>query len=258
MPLNITYIYGLIHPKSKSIYDVRYFGKSNNPKRRLTEHFKAAKSNETAPVYNWIRKLIAKNLKPKLLIIEECAIDQWQDLEKKYISYFREHSNYELLNLLNGGDEPPIPYNWIGRKHTEESKKKMSDVGKIRAIEYNTYKNLQSYRSSEKYLKDKEEQQHKSKERKDEKIRFQKERKKIKIQRTAKRKEFKILIRRLRIDLGILKKKNPLRKLNEIQVKELRELRKTGMSLRKIGSIYKIDHKTVHAILTRESYSEIT
>lgn len=77
-------------------YEVRYVGKSNNPKRRLTYHLNKIKDLGTHK-RNWINSL---NFKPILEIIKEVPKNDWQKYEKYYIEYYISIG----CNLVNWGD----------------------------------------------------------------------------------------------------------------------------------------------------------
>lgn len=93
-----TFIYALIDPITE---EVRYIGKSNNPRKRYinhttSHHFQVHKSN-------WIKKLQSQGMQPILLILEEVPISNWQERERYWISYYREHG-CNLINRTDGGD----------------------------------------------------------------------------------------------------------------------------------------------------------
>lgn len=107
---NKIYIYALLD----EFNNVRYVGKSNNPKQRYYSHISQSKNRKTHKEC-WIYGMINHGFKPKLIIIEECTIDNWIEREKHYIKV---HDN--LTNLTEGGDGT------YGNRHTEETKKLMS------------------------------------------------------------------------------------------------------------------------------------
>ncbi len=95
----VTYIYVLKCPKTN---EVRYVGKSNNPKRRYCGHMR---TDKTACSYkiNWVQSLLKQGLKPVLKIIREVPIDEWKDWEKYYIEYYKD-KGCKLTNLGQGGE----------------------------------------------------------------------------------------------------------------------------------------------------------
>jgi hypothetical protein len=124
------YIYGLWSPiEKKTLRNVRYIGKSNNPKRRLSEHIRTSKKKNYA-VSKWIRTLIKKNLKPVMKVIEVCDLDSWQTYEKMYINYFKEsgYTNRDLLNIGLGGEKDLVNhsgYNEGFRNYNFKKRKKI-------------------------------------------------------------------------------------------------------------------------------------
>lgn len=96
--MNTTFIYVLIDPNTK---EVRYVGKSNNPKRRYYKHCSRSKKN-THKV-NWINGLLNENKKPELQIIDEVPVEDWVFWESYWISQFRTWG-FCLTNHTDGGD----------------------------------------------------------------------------------------------------------------------------------------------------------
>ena len=122
----IVYIYGLVDPLTNQL---RYVGKSVNPKSRLRRHIADRNINDSYKD-RWIRSLNEKSLKPTLLIIDVVNKNEWVYWEQFYISYFK-FIGFNMVNGAIGGDEPPSTK---GRKHTEESKLKMSRSKKGKPI----------------------------------------------------------------------------------------------------------------------------
>lgn len=131
--MKYTSIYVLIDPRNNK---VRYVGKSNNIKQRYMAHINKARK-QNLHKYNWINLLKRLNLKPKLKIIEIVPISKWKSRERYWIKYYRNNRNkaYKLLNYDDGGNGLTFGNQtsfkkgnkvWLGKKHTEESKKKIS------------------------------------------------------------------------------------------------------------------------------------
>lgn len=96
------FIYALCDPRNG---EIRYIGKTNDPKGRLRSHINQAKMgryrHHTA---NWLRSLIAIGLKPDLIVIYEVAPPQtWQDAERSAISAALKRG-CRLTNYTSGGD----------------------------------------------------------------------------------------------------------------------------------------------------------
>lgn len=84
--------------------DIRYIGKTRNPKTRLAAHISKAKGMHLRHhCSEWIRSIIAIGLKPELdVIFEVPAGENWEFHEKRLISEYRE-AGHNLVNLTGGG-----------------------------------------------------------------------------------------------------------------------------------------------------------
>jgi len=126
----MTKIYTLVDPRTN---EIRYVGKTvQNLSKRLNTHIR-----ESQKTFNhkscWIKSLSKIGLRPIIEIIEEVPDEDWNDSEKFYISYLR-FLGFKLTNTSDGG-EIFVPIKQIqkslsdcgkGRKHTDETKKKIS------------------------------------------------------------------------------------------------------------------------------------
>lgn len=127
--MEYTYIYTLTDPITLK---VKYVGKSNNPQRRFWQHCSIFLKNHKS---NWIKSLIKKNKKPILKIIDRVLISEWEIWEKFWINIFKS-KGYKLVNGTDGGKcaskskkvAKKISDSKKGYKHTEETKKKISEA----------------------------------------------------------------------------------------------------------------------------------
>lgn len=110
-----SFIYGLIDPRTLLI---RYVGKTKKGMTRPKEHRLCRTATTGRYLINWIRSLQALGLDYEVVILEECANAQLDELERFWIAYGRA-SCWPLTNLTRGGD------GFTG-KHTEETRRKMS------------------------------------------------------------------------------------------------------------------------------------
>lgn len=96
------YIYGLYNSFSD---EIRYIGKTNNIKRRLSEHIQEAKSNKYNhfPKNRWILKTLASNGKINIKILETTDDASWPEREKYWIKYYKNISS-NILNISEGGE----------------------------------------------------------------------------------------------------------------------------------------------------------
>ena len=93
------FIYALQDPITK---EVRYIGKTKNPKMRFYNHMNK-RHNEKTHKRNWIESLKSKKLKPIMIIIDEVNNDSWQFWEKYWINQFIVWG-FNLVNHTSGGD----------------------------------------------------------------------------------------------------------------------------------------------------------
>lgn len=132
--METTFIYGLNDPETG---ECRYVGKANDPRVRLIHHIN---SDEICHRTSWIKSLKSRGLRPLLEILHEVPQNQWELWEKIWIKVSRE-LGMNLTNLTGGGDgacdlSPEVRKKMsidrsgdknpmFGRKHSEESRKKM-------------------------------------------------------------------------------------------------------------------------------------
>ena len=117
---NINYIYVLSEPTG----EIRYVGKSVNPKDRYRRHLNEAKKrNSITYKSNWIYSLLKKGLKPKIEVIDQVD-GEWEWLEQYWISQMKIWG-FDLVNDTEGGENPPT---WKdGQVHNNEFIKHLSD-----------------------------------------------------------------------------------------------------------------------------------
>jgi hypothetical protein len=91
MKTDIAYIYALLDPRDN---EVRYIGKTINPKRRLVEHL-----NDSKREYNyramWIKSLLKENIKPLIKFLKICPLSDFVKYETEYIQLYK---NGKLTN----------------------------------------------------------------------------------------------------------------------------------------------------------------
>lgn len=100
----IVYIYALLDPDTN---EVRYVGKTTNMKMRNTQHFSTCLKG-TDKKSKWIASLREQGKRPKMIPLEECAIDTWVEAEKRWIAHYR-LSSKSLTNVSSGGNGAPLP-----------------------------------------------------------------------------------------------------------------------------------------------------
>jgi len=138
------YIYGLRCPLSN---EIRYIGQTRRELNvRLKNHLYEKRHNPHK--INWIKKLEKMNLKNNITIelLEKCSIEHLNEKEKYWIEFFKNKGN-KLVNLTDGGDtnyimnpdsikrmSEKLKGMFLGRKLTDETKKKISESKKGRKL----------------------------------------------------------------------------------------------------------------------------
>lgn len=122
---SIVFIYGLVDPKTGYI---RYVGKAADVPARYKAHFSKVELSANTKKVNWIKSLLAQQLKPTIAILERVPEEDWKEAECRWIEFFRSQAEYpELTNGTSGGDGIDK-----GTKFSEETRRKMSQSGRGR------------------------------------------------------------------------------------------------------------------------------
>ena len=119
-----TFIYSLEYPEG----NVRYIGKSNNPKKRFNSHLKDAIKFTHSHKLAWINSLLKEDKKPILKIIDEVSMDNWQFWEKYWIAQFKVWG-FDLTNSTEGGDGLVNFDQKIKQRISESLKKYFKEIG---------------------------------------------------------------------------------------------------------------------------------
>lgn len=140
-------IYALTDPNG----DVRYVGKTSKVvEYRLVSHYQEAKVEKYYKA-RWLKKLLSKGLKPGHIVLEVVDESEANGAEIKWIAHFRALGGRRLTNGTLGGEggkmTPEVRAKWkatmrkkyetepgpyTGKKHSNESKDKMSTAAKKR------------------------------------------------------------------------------------------------------------------------------
>lgn len=117
-------IYGLVDPRDHTL---RYVGKSTSGLKRPKQHF-CPYYLENLPfknyyVYRWIRKLLKQNVKPEIVVLEECEPENLNFWEVWHIAYWK-GLGCRLTNATLGGEGV------VGRKWTDAQRKARSEQSK--------------------------------------------------------------------------------------------------------------------------------
>ena len=82
-----------------------YIGKTNNLKRRKSEHLEEAKKGNKLPKYNKLRKILKDGGKFKVVVLAKALKESDAYLiERSFIEEYRKNG-YNLMNLTKGGPE---------------------------------------------------------------------------------------------------------------------------------------------------------
>jgi len=129
--MEMTNIYTLTDPRTN---EVRYVGKANNLTQRYRAHLNRARKHQTHKK-NWLKQLKKEGLKPIIEIIDVVPVDDWRYWERYWITQMRQWG-FNLVNHTDGGDGCTFGNqtsfkkghkSWLGKTHSEETKKKISD-----------------------------------------------------------------------------------------------------------------------------------
>lgn len=96
------FIYVLKEPDTG---EIRYVGKSDNPKTRLRAHVNRSKSHKDHRSC-WIRSLLVRGTRPVLEIIDKVPETLWESAEMGYIHLYKSQG-CDLVNGTPGGDSGP-------------------------------------------------------------------------------------------------------------------------------------------------------
>lgn len=121
-----TYIYGLVDPRTNQI---RYIGKSDRPKERLTQHLSKSPKQRTYKS-NWINELLKLGLTPVLTILEEVINRDWGKAEQEWIDKGKQRG-WPLTNQADGGRGKGVRR---GSTNSEETRRKISEKLKGRKV----------------------------------------------------------------------------------------------------------------------------
>jgi group I intron endonuclease len=119
------------------INNKKYIGQSVHIEARLNAHISMLRGgyDDSLVLQNAWNKYGEDNF--KYYILEECFEEELNDKEKYWIKELKTHVSFGGYNISMGGSS-----GMLGRKHTDESRKKMSEALKGRTISEETKKNM--------------------------------------------------------------------------------------------------------------------
>jgi hypothetical protein len=129
-----TSLYCLLDPETG---EIRYVGKTDEPKARLAAHIRHSKHNRRG---NWIKNLRNRGLVPAMEVLFEVPREEWEKYERSYIRIFSE-AGCDLINGTEGGESGPSnrgsKHPNFGKGLSEETKSRIgaANRGKIRGLD---------------------------------------------------------------------------------------------------------------------------
>jgi hypothetical protein len=102
---------------------VRYVGKTINLSHRLIGHRNEKKSTRKA---RWLASLAARNLEPRVEILEVVDADDWQSAEQRWIAFYKA-SGTDLTNHTSGGEGLNEPDHETRRRISEARRAILAD-----------------------------------------------------------------------------------------------------------------------------------
>lgn len=138
MSQKLGYIYALQDPR---VEQARYIGKTTNPQARLNGHVATRTLSERTHKANWIKSLLADDVKPEMKVLAAYHIDDLDEMEMQFIAHYRQH--VKLTNLHDGGTGGAMPpaiakaagLKRRGRKSTPETRALISKASKERCAD---------------------------------------------------------------------------------------------------------------------------
>lgn len=86
--------------------EVKYIGKSTQPKRRFKEHL-SERNSKIKPLYKWINEIKDRGSIPVMTIIAYSDSKNWEYVERLLISDYKSSGN--IFNISDGGNQPFCP-----------------------------------------------------------------------------------------------------------------------------------------------------
>lgn len=109
-----TFIYTLSTKEEPN--NIRYIGKTDNPKDRRERHTQPYYLNEGTYKANWLKSELKKGNTPILTVIDEVLFDDWQFWESYWIEQFKSWG-FRLTNGTSGGEGFGITQEVINRRN---------------------------------------------------------------------------------------------------------------------------------------------
>ena len=121
MPQRLHSIYGLVDPETG---EMRYVGKSKNPKARLGVHLCYARQGKCTHAFRWIKGLIDRGTTPGLVILENNITEECIDERERWWISEGIKRGWRLTNMTEGGDGGHPKYPETSQKLSQANKGK--------------------------------------------------------------------------------------------------------------------------------------
>ena len=116
-----------------------YIGKADEPERRFKSHLSKTRNGSKYYVHRWIRKIWKTGKQPTMIIQHwDVKMESWEKLEKQTIKLYKV-LGWNLKNISGGGQGST---GMLGRKHTKETKIKISESHKGKKLSEETKQKL--------------------------------------------------------------------------------------------------------------------
>lgn len=109
-----TFIYTISTKENPN--NIRYIGKTDNPKNREERHTQQYYLNEGTYKANWLKSEIKKGNTPMLIIVDEVPYDDWEFWEIYWIEQFKSWG-FNLTNGTIGGEGISITKDVISKRN---------------------------------------------------------------------------------------------------------------------------------------------
>ena len=130
------WVYGLFDPRTGAL---RYVGKTTHGMTRIRGHWTPSGLKVNTKKAAWLKSLISQGLRPEIDVLETAATDEELKLIETFWIASLRACGAELLNHTDGGEghlgarhsvesRAKISRAGLGRKHSEQTKKNMSDA----------------------------------------------------------------------------------------------------------------------------------
>lgn len=149
------YIYILYDPRN--IFNIRYVGQAKDVKKRYEKHISPSGLKGNNYKTRWIKKILSEGIKPEILVIDDCKLEEADDLETFWISTFKKeghrltNTNWRGNHSNDGGclsweARQKISLSLKGHEVSLETRKILSEKNKGKILSEETRKKMSDFR----------------------------------------------------------------------------------------------------------------